>query len=169
MATQKAQLNYLKIAPRKVRLVADSIKGLSVNEAEAQLVLHPRRPARALLKLLRSGVANAKNNQKLDTSRLFVQNIAVNQGPMLKRYLPRARGMATPIQKKMSHVTLVLGESDKARNDRFAIVVPKKLKDKELKKPPMAKAPRGMEEDKTKERPKEKTGLFKRVFRRKSV
>ena len=170
MATQKAQLNYLKIAPRKGRLVADSIKGLAVNDAEAQLMLQPRRSAQALLKLLRSSVANAKNNQKLDTARLFVQSIRVDQGPMLKRYLPRARGSATPIQRKMSHVMLVLGESEKARNDRFKIVIQKKLKDKELKKSAKTRESRTIGEERmVSEKPKEKQGFLKRIFRRKSV
>ena len=170
MATQTAKLNYLKMAPRKVRLVADTIKGLSVNDAEAHLLIQPRRSAKALLKLLRSATANAKNNQKLDTSHLFVQSIRVDQGPITKRYLPRARGSASPIQKKMSHVTLILGESTRARNDRFQIVVPKKLKDKALKKEHKTKKPENIRTDKeTKEKPKEKPGLFKRMFRRKSV
>ncbi len=128
MATQyTAKLSYLRQAPRKVRSVGDLIKGLSVNEAEAQLLAQTRRPAKALLKLLRSAVANAKNNKHGDLQHLFVENVRVDGGPMLKRILPRARGSASPIQKKMSHVTLTLGVNEKLKS-RFTIVVPKKAK-----------------------------------------
>src|ERR1700734_3396770 len=126
MQQQTAKLSYLRIAPRKTRSVADLIRGLSVNEAEAQLMVQRRRPAKALLKLLRSAVANAKNN-KLNADHLFIKEIRVDGGPMLKRYLPRARGSASPIQKKMSHVTMVLGVNPKLK-PKYKIVVPKKSK-----------------------------------------
>src|SRR5580700_6296207 len=126
MQTQTAQLRYLRIAPRKTRSVADLIRGLSVNDAEAQLTVQRRRPAKALLKLLRSAVANAKNN-KLNVEHLFVKEIRVDGGPMLKRSLPRARGSASPLQKKMSHVTMVLGVNAKL-TPKYKIVVPKKSK-----------------------------------------
>ena len=108
---QTVKLNYLKIAPRKVRSVADLIRGLPVNEAEAQLMVQRRRASRPLLKLLRSAVASAKNNKKLEPENLYIESLRVDKGPMLKRHLPRARGMATPIQKKMSNITMVLSES----------------------------------------------------------
>ncbi len=127
MEKQTAQLNYLKIAPRKVRSVGDLIKGLTVNEAEAQLLVQRRRPAKSLLKLLRSAVANAKNNKRLNVDHLFIESIRVDKGPMLKRSLPRARGSASPIHKVMSHVTLVLGVNENLK-PRFTIVVPKKAK-----------------------------------------
>ena len=158
-----AKLNYLKIAPRKVRLIANTLKGLSVQEAEAQLLLRAQRSAPALLKLLRSAVANAKN-RKLDPTKLFVASILVNQGPMLKRFLPRAMGRATPLQKKMSHVTLVLGESAAAFNNRFNIVVPKKDKKKKeavKKAKPKAEVSRPPEV-------KERAGFFKKLFTRKT-
>lgn len=160
--TQTAKLNYLHIAPRKVRLIANTLKGLSVKEAEAQLLLRVQRSARPLLKLVRSAVANAKNN-KLDVSKLFVSSILVNGGPILKRFLPRAQGRATPIHKKMSHVVLVLSESADKLKERFIITPPvkkEKIK-KEVKKPKM--------EELKKESPKERSGFFKRLFRRKSV
>src|SRR5271157_1596534 len=98
MKPQTAKLSYLRMAPRKVRSVADLIRGLSVNEAEAQLLVQRRRPAGALLKLLRSAVANVKNNDKqANIEHLFISEIRVDQGPMLKRFLPRARGSASPI------------------------------------------------------------------------
>src|SRR6185437_10759928 len=126
MEQQIVKLNYLRMAPRKVRSVGDLLKGLSVNEAEAQLMVQRRRPAKALLKLLRSGVANAKNNKKWNPDHLFVVGVRVDGGPMLKRMLPRARGSASPIQRKMSNVTLTLGVNE-ALKPKYQIVVPKKV------------------------------------------
>lgn len=160
------------MAPRKVRLVADTLKGLRIDEAEAQLLLQPRRAAKPLLKLLRSAVSNAKNNQKLNADTLVIQSIRVDQGPMLKRSLPRARGSASPIQKKMSHVYLVLEESIKPQpQKRFTIIVPKKVKDvsgkktvkisKEKSKPQVvSELPKPVQE---------KQGVFRKYFQRKSV
>lgn len=161
--TQTAKLSYLHIAPRKVRLIANTLKGLSVQESEAQLLLRPQRSARPLLKLIRSAVANAKN-KNMDAGKLVIASILVNQGPMLKRILPRAQGQATPIHKKMSHVVLVLKESDKALINRFTINPPikkEKVNKKERTKP--------KSETITQEKPKEKAGLFRRLFRRTSV
>jgi|SRR3989338_7813557 len=170
MVQVTAKLNYLRIAPRKVRLVSDALKGLSINEAEAQLLFRPRRPSEPLLKLLRSAVANAKNNHKLKPENLVVRNIRVDQGPMLKRFLPRAMGRATPIQKKSSHVFLVLEEKSNARPPRFNIAVAKKIKSKksEIEKK-SGKAVKPKENNRQLAKPTEKAGFFKRFFRRKSV
>lgn len=165
MKQQIAKINYLHIAPRKVRLIGDTLKGLSAQEAEAQLLLRPHRAAKALLKLLRSAVANARNNQKLNADSLFVSRLRVDQGPMLKRSLPRAQGRATPIQKKMSHVTLVLEESAKPRAQRFVINPPVK-KEKSAKKATAPKPRTTAEKTKPKT---DKVGFWKRIFRRKSV
>ncbi len=161
---QIARLNYLRIAPRKVRVVADLIKDLPVNEAEAQLLMIRRRPAKPLLKLLRSAVSSAKTNKKLEEGELFVESLRVDGGPMLKRFLPRARGRATPIQKKMSHVTIVLGQKTKSEKPRFKIVVPKKSK-----LPPEARPKREKHHEEEKETPKPKRpGFFKKLFSGKS-
>ena len=170
METQTAQLRYLRIAPRKTRSVADLIRGLSVNEAEAQLMVQRRRPAKALLKLLRSAVSNAKNN-KLNETHLFVKEIRVDGGPMLKRYLPRARGSASPIQRKMSHVTMTLGVNPKLKS-KYSIVVPKKSKlppDQGPKAKP-SKAPTKPQADRDTEPTKKKgnQNFFRRVFGRKT-
>jgi large subunit ribosomal protein L22 len=161
-----AKISFLRQAPRKVRSVGDLIKGLSVNEAEAQLMMQTRRPAKTLLKLLRSAVANAKNNKQVDPQHLFVASVRVDGGPMLKRMLPRARGSASPIQKKMSHVTLVLGVNTNLK-PRFKIVPPKKTKlppseDRRIKaKKPQVDGNQPAE-------PKKKTpGFWKRTFSRK--
>lgn len=166
MTTVTAKLKHLRIAPRKVRLVANAIKGLSVNEAEAQLLFRAKRSSHAILQLLRSAVANAKNNQKLNPSNLIVKNIKVDQGPMLKRFLPRAMGRATPIQKKTSHISLILEESPKAKTPRFNIVAAKKVKSP--KKEAKASKPK-MEFKEIMPNQQEKVGFFKRMFRRKSV
>lgn len=161
------KLNYLRIAPRKVRMVANLVKGLSVNEAEAQLLMEKRRPAKPLLKLLRSAVAAAQHNYHLKPENLYIKSLRVDQGPMLKRYLPRARGVATPIQKKMSHVTLVLDENLKVSPPRFKIVAEKK-KDKERKQEKVQLPPEGNFEEKPTEAPPKKPGFFKKIFNRKS-
>src|SRR3989344_4283603 len=128
MNKQTVKLNYLRMAPRKVRSVADLVRGLSVREAEAQLLNIRRRPAGALLKLLRSGVASIKNNKHLNEEKFYIESFRVDGGPMLKRSLPRARGSASPIQKKMSHVTLVLADREGMAPPRFKIIVKKKVK-----------------------------------------
>jgi large subunit ribosomal protein L22 len=165
MEQQIAKLNYLRIAPRKVRSVGDLVKGLSVNDAEAQLMIQRRRPAQALLKLLRSAVSNAKNNKKLNVEHLYVVTIRVDGGPMLKRMLPRARGSASPIQKKMSNVTLILGVNENLKN-KYSIVVPKKVK------APSGEAKARPAKEKREKTPDEnqpvdknrKQGFFKRMF-----
>lgn len=125
MANQAtAKLRYLRIAPRKVRSVAGLMRGLAVNEAEAQLLVQPRRASGPLLKLLRSAVANAVNTRSLDRNKLYIESLRVDQGPMMKRMMARARGRGVTIQKKMSHVTLVLGEREGNRAPRF--VIPRK-------------------------------------------
>jgi large subunit ribosomal protein L22 len=128
----QAVLRYLRIAPRKVRLVANLIKKKSIDEAQAQLMLNPKRSAVPILKLLRSAIENAKA-KKMDTSKLFVADIRVDQGPMLKRWMPRAQGRATPIHKYTSHVVIVLKESEKSVKSRF-VIENKKVKDKKEKK-----------------------------------
>lgn len=103
-----AQLRYYRQGPRKMRLVADVIRGRDVTRAVGLLTVTNKKAARALLKLLRSAIANAKNNFALDTELLRVRSITVDGGPMLKRWLPRAHGRATPIRERTSHVTLTL-------------------------------------------------------------
>ena len=126
MEKQIAKLNYLRMAPITVRLVASLLRGLSVNEAEAQLIMMRKRATQPLIKLIRSAVAGAKN-KKMDIDKLIVESIMVDGGPMLKRFMPRAQGRMAEIQKKMSHVTLTLAENDKVVK-KYTIVVPKKEK-----------------------------------------
>lgn len=105
-----AKLRYLRIAPRKVRLVADLIRGKRVSEAQQILSFTTKRAALPLLKLLNSAVAGAKQKFSADESNLYISKIIVDEGPKLKRFMPRARGQAYEIQKKTSHVLLELTE-----------------------------------------------------------
>ena len=106
----KFHLNNLRIAPRKVRLIANLIKKTPVLEAEAELKFQSKRAALPILKLLKSGVASAANNFNLAPENLYISNILVDEGPMLKRFRPRAFGRAGAIHKKTSHITLILEE-----------------------------------------------------------
>jgi large subunit ribosomal protein L22 len=101
--------------------MATVIKGLSVNDAQAQLSVNAKRASEPVLKLLQSAIANAVNNAKMDVSKLIVKEIRVDGGPMLKRWLPRAQGRATPIQKKSSHITIVLEEVENTKAPRFTM------------------------------------------------
>jgi large subunit ribosomal protein L22 len=107
-----AKLNYLRISARKVRLVVDLIRGKKVEQAQNILRFTSKRAALPLEKLLKSAMANAKNNFGLDENNFYISKILVNDGPKLKRFMPRARGQAYEIQKKTSHIVLVLKEID---------------------------------------------------------
>ncbi|HLC25917.1 MAG TPA: 50S ribosomal protein L22 [bacterium] len=105
----RAVLKFLRSSPRKVRLVADLIRGKKVGEALSILTYTEKRAARNLEKILRSAVANASETKKVrDVDELVISRVLVDPGPVWKRYMPRARGRATPIRKRTSHVTLVL-------------------------------------------------------------
>ena len=165
---QTATLHFLRMAPRKVRLVADLIRGMSVNEAEAQLLYERRRAAKPLLKLLRSAIANAKATKSLEAEGLFIESVSVDQGPMLKRSLPRARGSASPIQKKMSHVKLTLAQKADTKASRFNISRPKKVKvAPEEREKRRAKSKK--EEGASSSGRAEKKGTWRKMFQRKSV
>lgn len=120
-------LRHLRIAPRKVRLVADLVRNMPVNEAEAQLLASNKKGAQPLYKLLRSGVASA-TQKELRMDALTVATIQVDEGATLKRWMPRAMGRATPLHKRTSHVTLTLQESKKDVQSRFVTAAPKEDK-----------------------------------------
>jgi large subunit ribosomal protein L22 len=103
-----AKLKYLKTGPRKVRLVVDMIRGKKVLKAIELLTMLQKKVALPLLKFFKSAVANAKHNYSLEAENLRVAKITVDGGPVLKRWTPRARGRATMIRKRTSHVELVL-------------------------------------------------------------
>ena len=104
----KAKLSYLRISPRKVRLVADLVRGKKAVRAVEFLSLLPKEAAKPVKKLIESAIANAKNNHELAADSLRLTKITVDEGPTLKRWKPRARGRATTIRKRTSHVKLVL-------------------------------------------------------------
>ncbi len=106
----KAKLKYLRMSPRKVRYVADLIRGKNVNEALTTLNLSIKKAAKPLKKLLESAIANAKETGKIDIDNLIIHRLFVDEGPTLKRFRPRAMGRATMIRKRTSHITLILKE-----------------------------------------------------------
>lgn len=106
----KAQLRYLRVTPRKTRLVADLIRGKRVQDALDILAFSRRRVSDSLRKLVKSAIANAEGTGRIDMDLLVVSHITVDQGPTLKRSMPRARGSADQMQKKSCHVTVVLEE-----------------------------------------------------------
>ena len=109
MAVQ-AKLKYLRMSPQKVRLVADLIRGRNAEEACHVLNFTQKVAASELLTLVRSAISNANQKGTIDTSNLYIKSIMVDQGPTLKRFKARARGMANQIQKKTSHITVTLDE-----------------------------------------------------------
>ena len=107
----RAVAKYIRMSPRKARLVVDQIRGRSAQEAMAILQLTPNKPAEPIYKVLHSAVANAENNFEMNKDNLYVAQVFIDQGPVLKRFRPRARGMASKIRKPTSHITIVLRES----------------------------------------------------------
>jgi large subunit ribosomal protein L22 len=117
MAEAKAIQRTTRQSPYKMRLVIDQIRGKSVNEALALLRFSKKHAAKQIEKVLQSAVANAEYkareaNESLDVDTLFVKHAVINEGPKLKRFMPAAMGRATPIQKRTSHVEIVVAERD---------------------------------------------------------
>ncbi|KFZ39857.1 MULTISPECIES: 50S ribosomal protein L22 [Thermoactinomyces] len=108
----KAVARYVRITPRKARLVIDLIRGKSVEEALAILRFTPRAASPIIEKVLNSAVANAEHNYNMDTNRLYVEQAFVDEGPTMKRYIARARGGAGRINKRTSHITVVVSEKE---------------------------------------------------------
>ena len=108
----KAILRNVRIAPRKVKVVCDLIRGKSAAEANAIMMNTPKAASELLVKLLKSAVANAENNHNMDPEKLYVAEVSVSPGPVLKRIRPRAHGRAFRILKRTSHITLVLKEKE---------------------------------------------------------
>jgi len=134
-----AKLNNLRIAPRKVRLVANLIKGMDTQNARGQLKFLVKKSSVPVGKLLDSAIANAKNNFSLDENNLYISKITVDEGQTLKRWLPRAFGKASPLMKRTSHVTIVLSEKNPT-------AIKKKLVKKGTKEEAGSKSALSMEE-----------------------
>ena len=132
----KAQLSNYRQSPRKVRLVADLVKGKSVKEAMAEIDLLPKRAGAPVKKLILSAISNAKENFKIDADKLVIKELRVDKGIVFKRFMPRAMGRAFGIKKRTSHIHVVLGESEK-------------MKDKSTKKDIKTKEKTGVSKPKT--------------------
>jgi large subunit ribosomal protein L22 len=105
-----AVAKFVRISPRKIRLVMDQVRGKRVDEALNMLSFAPQKGAQILKKLIDSAVANAEQNSGVDVDSLFVKRVYADEGPTLKRFRPRAQGRATKIRKRSSHLTVVLDE-----------------------------------------------------------
>lgn len=106
----KAKLKYGKVGSQKARLVANLVRGKDVNEALRVLTFMKKKSALLIKKLIESAVANAEQKQVIDADNLYVKTISVDQGPMMKRFRPRAQGRAFQVRKKQSHINLILDE-----------------------------------------------------------
>ena len=108
----KAQATYIRISPRKVKIVLDLIRNKPVDEAQAIVKFTPKAACEPIGKLLKSAIANAENNYNMDKKHLYVAQAMVCPGPIMKRIRPRAQGRAYRIEKRSSHITLVLKEME---------------------------------------------------------
>ena len=106
----KANLKYLRISPRKVKIVLDLIRGKDVATATAILLQTPKAASEPVLKLLKSAAANAENNHQMDPEKLYVSQVFACPGPIIKRMMPRAQGRAYRINKRTSHITIAVAE-----------------------------------------------------------
>jgi large subunit ribosomal protein L22 len=110
----RASARYLRVAPRKARVIADQVRGLSVPEAQELLAFSPRGAAPDISKLIASAAANAENNHELIADDMEIAEIRVDEGPTMKRWRARARGRATRIDKRTSHVSVALRPSEES-------------------------------------------------------
>ncbi len=108
----RAELKYARISSRKVKIVADLVRGKNVDEALAIMKFTPKASSEILEKLLKSAIANAENNHGMSHEKLYISEIYANQGPTLKRIRPAAKGSAVRIRKRTSHITIVLRQID---------------------------------------------------------
>lgn len=158
----RSELKYLRIAPRKTRLIISLIKNKKIEEAQAILKFTIKRGSGPILKLLNTAIADAKNNFQLDPDNLYISKINIDAGPIYKRWRARSRGMAAPIKKRTSHITIILDElksGKKIKKIETPIVKKEEIKTEKpkFKRPEIEKS-----------KPKQVKGL-KRFFRRKSV
>ncbi|NLY76401.1 MAG: 50S ribosomal protein L22 [Firmicutes bacterium] len=108
----RAVARFIRIAPRKARQVIDMIRGKKVSDAQTILKFTPRFAADVIGKVLNSAIANAENNHQMNRERLYISEAYVDQGPTMKRYMPRAQGRASLIHKRTSHITIVVAEKE---------------------------------------------------------
>ena len=108
----KATSKFVRRSPHKVRLVMDAVRGKRVDEAVAILRFLPQGSAREILNVVKSAAANAENNYQMAPEDLFIKRIYADEGPTFKRFRARARGMASPILKRTSHITVIVEEQE---------------------------------------------------------
>ena len=106
----RAIAKYIRISPRKVKIVIDLIRGKQVDQAAAILMYTPKAASPVVAKVLNSAIANAVNNQEMNRQNLYVAEVYANPGPTLKRYVARSRGSASPMLKRTSHISVVLDQ-----------------------------------------------------------
>jgi len=106
----RAVAKYIRVSPRKVRLIMDQLRGKRVEEALNALTFAPQKSARIVKKLINSAVANAEENSHIDVDTLYIKRLYADEGPTLKRFRPRAMGRASRIRKRTSHLTVILDE-----------------------------------------------------------
>jgi len=192
----KAKARYIRMSPKKVRLVIDVVRGMDIAPALAQLKFINKRAATPVEKLIKSAVANATHNFELKEDNLFIKEVRADDGPTLKRWHPRAFGRAGSIRKRSVHISLILGEKVETKKEvegkKEKLAAPKKVEEvinEEIKK----EEKRAADQDKPKEgeaskeifderekgkhrhkehldtlREKEKGGFAKKIFRRKA-
>ena len=110
MATPRSRAKYLRVPPRKARQVVDLVRGRGVNDASALLRYVPNKTARFLSKVLKSAISNATSGGGVDADTLFIKEVWVDPGPIVKRFTARAMGRGARVNKRTSHITMVLGE-----------------------------------------------------------
>lgn len=166
----RAKINGLRMAPRKMRAVANMIKGKNVVEALNQLENMVKRAAEPYVKLVRSAIANAENTYDMVAENLYIKSLVVDEGVKLRRWLPRAQGRATELQKKTSKITMILDERVAGMKGQKAAARKTKkeethehnhdeVKDTKADKKPQIKTEIGTK----------KEGIVKKMFNRKSV
>ena len=175
----KAQLNNLRLAPRKVRAVVNLLKGKNVNEALSQLEYFVRRPVEPIKKLLNSAIANAENNFSMVKDNLYIKSIIVDEGVKLKRMRAKGFGRSAAIQKKTSHIRLILDEykaglrkEKTARVKKETEVIKEEARVHDVKKPAGGEARQVRPEVKREILSPKKGvlgGLGKRLFQRKAI
>lgn len=134
MTEVKAHNRYLRMSPRKVRLVVDMVRGMDVAPAIDQLKYLNKAAARPVRKLLESAAANAKHNNRIESDNLFVKAIVVNEGPTIKRWMPKAMGASGMIRKRTSHLSVTLAPKDETKVPKPEAKKEKKDDKKEEKK-----------------------------------
>jgi len=107
----RAVARFIRISPQKARLIMDEVRGKKVDEAIRLLSFSPKKGARIIKKLINSAVANAEANKEVDVDTLYIKRVYADQGPIMKRFQPRAMGRASRIKKRTSHLTVILDEA----------------------------------------------------------